>query len=344
MTTPAPAKGATKGGGTPAVPTDGGSIGAAAPATTPASAAATPGAGKGAQVSPTPPHGGGFPPPQWTADLQARAFFLPWTLAEKFENFNTKGTTEDEAFRALDEAWSFLEKEGILQPGKRGNLLPMAGNREQRQALRLALLVGLTLDQVADSYGEVETLSSAGSEGIAEFLKAVRSNRAKDPAGADSAFTGMMLKFYSCLNPDGDLRHAATFANDSGLTEGSPEYSAALKAHIASALEAEKREKVKQSKAELFGIIQSEYPNHIQFLSSSSVEAREQVVQQVAQRHAEISARLEVLKSAKASKASVPGISRVGGAHARFRPEWRKFARHLCEGARTTHERKIHWT
>jgi len=82
-----------------------------------------------------------------------------------------------------------------------------------------------------------------------------------------------------------------------------------VKLHIAAAVEKEKKEKIKASKNELFTIIQSEFPQHIQFLSSSTVEAREQVVQQVAQRHSEIAKRLEDLKSLKAGKASVPAVS-----------------------------------
>ena len=224
--------------------------------------------------------------------------------------FNQKGTSEDDAFRLIDEAWNFLEAEGILKPGKRGNLLPFAGNREQRQALRLSLICGLVLDQVDDSFSEIDSLSTAGSESIPDFLKCVRENRKKDLAGPDSAFHAMVSRFISCLmNPDGGLRHAATFANEANLAEGSPEYSAALKLHIAAAVDKEKKDKIKASKGELFTIIQSEFPQHIQFLSSSTIEAREQVVQQVAQRHSEIAKRLEDLKSLKAGKASVPGVS-----------------------------------
>ena len=309
MASTVPAKGTGKSAGKSADSADGAGAGVANASSTPAPAAPVVTGGKGAPAAPPPPFGGAMPPPPWTADINARAFFFPLENATKLEGLNQKGTSEDDAFRLLDEVWCFLDAEGILKPGKRGNLLPYAGNREQRQALRLSLICGLVLDQVDDSFSEIDSLSTAGSESIADFLRCVRENRKKDLAGEDSAFHAMVSKFISCLSPDGDLRHAATFANEANLAEGSPEYSAALKLHIAAAVDKEKKEKIKASKNELFTIIQSEFPQHIQFLSSSTVEAREQVVQQVAQRHSEIAKRLEDLKSLKAGKASVPGVS-----------------------------------
>ena len=89
----------------------------------------------------------------------------------------------------------------------------------------------------------------------------------------------------SCLNPDGDLRHASSFQNEQGFAEGSPQYSAALKLHITAAADAEKKEKVKESKENLLSIIQAEFPQYIEFLSSSSTEGKESIVTQAAQRH-----------------------------------------------------------
>ncbi|OLP87675.1 hypothetical protein AK812_SmicGene31093 [Symbiodinium microadriaticum] len=145
--------------------------------------------------------------------------------------------------------------------------------------LRLALDCGLILDQIDDAFSEVDTLSSAGSESISEFLKCLRENRSKDSSGPDAAFSAMQ-KFLGCLNPEGDLRHALTFPNEQNLPEGSVEYSAALKTHIAMMVDKEKKERVRSDKHAIMTVIQSEFPQYIQFLSSSSVEGREQIVQQ----------------------------------------------------------------
>eukprot|EP00439_Symbiodinium_sp_Y106_P059372 s345_g8.t1 len=91
-------------------------------------------------------------------------------------------------------------------------------------------------------------------------------------------------------------KHASSFQNEQGFAEGSPQYSAALKLHITAAADAEKKEKVKESKENLLSIIQAEFPQYIEFLSSSSTEGKESIE----------------LKSQKAGKASVPGISLAG--------------------------------
>lgn len=87
------------------------------------------------------------------------------------------------------------------------------------------------------------------------------------------------------------------------------EFAAALKLHVAQCLEDEKRQKVKESKAAICEIIANEFPAHVQFLASASAESREQIVQQVAQRHAVVAKRLEELKSQKSSGPSVAGVS-----------------------------------
>ena len=43
-----------------------------------------------------------------------------------------------------------------------------------------------------------------------------------------------------------------------------------VKLHIAAAVDKEKKEKIKASKNELFTLIQSEFPQHIQFRSTFS--------------------------------------------------------------------------
>lgn len=67
-----------------------------------------------------------------------------------------------------------------------------------------------------------------------------------------------------CLDPSGDMRHASSFTNQAGFAEGSVEYSQALKAHVASELAREKKEKVAASKEAVADILAAEYPGHIQ--------------------------------------------------------------------------------
>lgn len=51
----------------------------------------------------------------------------------------------------------------ILKPGKHGNMLSDGGSKQSRYALRVEL-AGLELDQVDDSFSELETLSTAAEE------------------------------------------------------------------------------------------------------------------------------------------------------------------------------------
>ena len=258
-----------------------------------------------------------FPGPAWTAEIPANGFFFPTHFLEEFFAMNTKGKQEADSFRLRDSVWCKLEAESILKPGRRGNLFPHSGGRENRQQLRIAMIAALMLDQIDDMYAEVDTLSSAGAEGISDFLKAVRDNRAKDISGPTAAFDAMVAKFMGCLSPDGDMRHTASFVNEDGLAQGSPEFAAALKAHVAAKLDEEKRAKVSASKDELFSIIQAEYPQYIQFLSSSTTEGKEQIVQQAAQRHGEIGSPEEPEGGEGLGAWHLAG---AGGAHAGLRP------------------------
>ena len=94
----------------------------------------------------------------------------------------------------------------------------MAGSKEQRQTLRLALITGLVLDQIDDLCVKVEALSTAGAEEVTDFLKCIRENHKKDVSAPNSALFMVISKFLTCLSPEKDVRHAATFANEAGHT------------------------------------------------------------------------------------------------------------------------------
>ena len=75
---------------------------------------------------------GTFKFPPWTADIRACAFFLPENLGSKLESLNQKGAAEADSLAVLDECWATLDREGILQPGSRGSLLPGVTGKEPR--------------------------------------------------------------------------------------------------------------------------------------------------------------------------------------------------------------------
>ena len=79
----------------------------------------------------------------------------------------------------------------------------------------------------------------------------------------------------------------------------------ALKAHIASELEKEKQTKISANKEAVADILAQEFPRQIPFLASVMPESKDQVIQQVAQRHSHIRAGLEALKAQKAGGRTV---------------------------------------